>query len=360
MPKVLFHICDGIYPSVVGGMEIFNYYLIKNLSPDVAVFSSRKYDFDTEHIRYRKIRPTKIFDGIQLFWTLLRHRDIRTVVFSYSEAHWLLWYMNYLAVKLAGRRYVSVIHHGKVPPKDNIEKLGKFLKNSFRVIAVSDDIKRNYDEAFGINCTVIPPLIPFSVSELSKEECRRNYGIDNNAYLICQVGTIKEMKNPQTIIEAISLFSDQELKKYNPHIVFAGNNLMQDKLEELVKEKGLESRVHFIGFVPVEDVRDVMRMSDQYVISSDYEGTSVSLLEAMFNSMPIAASDVRGINGMISDWESALMFPVKNAYALKNVLLEMLDSEELRFSLGRKAKSAYIAKYDYLFILKTYRRLLES
>lgn len=361
MPKVLFHICDGIYPSVVGGMEIFNYFLIKNLAKNdgAYVFSSRPYDFNgVEWIKYRRIHPTKIFDGVQLFFALLRHRDIETVAFSYSEAHWLLWYINMLAVRLAGRKYISIIHHGRVPSSENVKQYGEFLRHSENVIAVSDDIKKNYDSVFGIDCTVIPPLIPFGLSKLSRADCRKRYGIPDDASVFCQVGTIKKMKNPQTVVEALSLFSEEELEKYNPHVVFAGKNCMRDSLQLLIREKGLESRVHFLGSIPVEDVRNIMRMSDLYLIASDYEGTSVSLLEAMYNAMPILASDVRGINDMVSDRESALLFSVNDANDLKNVLLKMLNSQKLRISLGERAKSVYSVKYDYPLILDAYRKLL--
>lgn len=358
MPKILFHICEGVYPSVVGGMEIFNYYLIKNLTPEVAVFSSLKFDFDTEYIRYRKIRPAKIFDGIQLFLVLLRRRDIETVVFSYSEAHWLLWHMNMLAVRLAGREYISIIHHGKAPSSENERRYREFLRYSAKVISVSDDIKRNYDRVFGTDCIVIPPLIPFELSSYSKNECREKFGMEPGYSLICQVGTVKEMKNPQTLIEALSLFSAPEMEKYNPHVVFAGRNLMQEKLEELIRRVGMEARIHFLDFVPVETVRDVMRMSDIYVISSDYEGTSVSLLEAMFNSMPILASDVRGIRDMVSNEENALMFPVKDACALKDGIIDFLESEKLRKTLGNKARETYLARFEYSSVVDSYKEML--
>ena len=360
MQKILFHICDGVYPSVVGGMEIFNYYLIKNLASDIAVFSSRKYDFDAEYITYRRIKPTKIFDGLQLFFVLLRNRDIKTVVFSYSEAHWLLWYMNMLAVRLAGREYISIIHHGKVPSGEHIKQHGKFLRHSAKLVAVSNDIKRNYYKVFGTDCIVIPPLIPFEQSVLDRNECREKFGMDPGASLICQVGTVKGMKNPQTLIEALSLFSEAEIEKYNPQVVFAGWNLMQKQLGELIRRKGLESRIHFLGFVPVEDVRDVMRMSDIYVIASDYEGTSVSLLEAMFNSMPIVASNVRGINDMLSDRENALMFPVKDALALKDGIIAFLESDELRKNLGSKAREVYGTRFDYSRVVDLYKKILEK
>ena len=170
---------------------------------------------------------------------------------------------------------------------------------------------------------------------------------------------IKEMKNPQTVVEALSHFTKEELGKYNPHIVFAGKNCMRESLQTLIKQKGLESRVHFLGFIPVEKVRDIMCMSDLYLIASDYEGTSVSLLEAMYNSMPILASDVKGINDMVRNREEALLFPAKDATGLKCLIIEYLESESLRVKLGKNAREFYDSRYAYSFVIESYKNILD-
>ena len=47
-------------------------------------------------------------------------------------------------------------------------------------------------------------------------------------------------------------------------------------------------------------IPDYYKTADFYIISSDYEGTSLSLLEAMFNKLAIIASDAPGINRMLT------------------------------------------------------------
>lgn len=356
MSKVLFHICNSVYPYVVGGMEIFNYYLIREISHrlDVAVFSGSEYDFDhIERFNYHSVRPTKLFDGFQLFILLLFHRDISLVVFSYSQAHPLLWLANCFAVILNRRKYVAIIHHGMVPDRKGFSLLSFFFRHASRVIAVSDDIKSNYDKLFDISCTVIPPLVPFKHTELTKMECRLEYKLPLDATIICQIGTIKEMKNPQTIVRAVAAMNSTEIGKYNPHIVFAGNCVF-DSFTDLVQVSGVADRVHLLGAIPKEDVCKILKASDYYLIASDYEGTSVSLLEAMYNNLPIIASDVRGIKDMVSHRHNALLFPAKDSDALLDCLKEYLDSPELRMELSNAARKSYNKKYNYDGMLDSY------
>jgi hypothetical protein len=67
MSKVLFVINDGVYPYHTGGMEIFNYHLIRTLSADrqIAYMASHKYDFESaEFVRSCSLRPAKFFTPI--------------------------------------------------------------------------------------------------------------------------------------------------------------------------------------------------------------------------------------------------------------------------------------------------------
>lgn len=58
-------------------------------------------------------------------------------------------------------------------------------------------------------------------------------------------GLFKGNENPDTIIEAIKLFTEEEKKNYSPYIVFAGDGVYMDSLKQKVTECGLENCVTF-------------------------------------------------------------------------------------------------------------------
>ncbi len=353
--KVLFEIKEGIYPSAVGGMEIFNYYFIRELSKfvDVSYTGICPYNHSKGNfIKRRSLRPTKYLDPIRLGINLLQHRP-NIVVISYSEAHAVMWRLYQQVLGLLNIPYLVVIHHGKVPSKDNFRSYLRFFKSAKSVVAVSNSIKKNYDELFDIDCIVIPPLIPFEKSNESKDILLKKFNLPSNAILIGMVGTVKDMKHQDTLIRAIASMHPDILAKYNPIVVIAGNGPTLDDMKNLAQKLNIADRVKFLGFVPKVQIGEIMKIIDYYVIASDYEGTSVSLLEAMYNGKPIIASNVIGINDTVSDKE-CLFFEVKNANKLKDQIIQLLEDVQLRDTISANAREKYNQKYDYNIMLQQY------
>ena len=363
MDKVLFVINHGIYPHITGGMEVFNYHLINNLSHNmpVAYMATHKYDYDSaEYIASRSIRPNTIFAPLQLLIFLLFHRKYKNVVFSFSAASWLIWPLYAIVIKLLNLKSTIVIHYGKEVPQHHTSAYKFFLKSASNIIAVSDDIKRNYDYAFDLDCKVLYPLIPFKKSEFSQAHNRKIYQIPNDANVLSMVGSLKEMKNPQTLLEALRLFNSSELTQYNPYIVYVGDGPMRTTLEDYVNRNNLSERVRFLGVIPNDKVCDIFSLSDIYIIASDFEGTSISLLEAMFNAKPIIASNVPGLNDMIFSGENGLLFEHNSSAELKKKIVQLLSDRGYSDSLGKTAYNSFLNKYSYSNIIGEYERILNK
>lgn len=357
----MFIINDGVYPYQTGGMEVFNYHLIKTLSLEMPVsyMASRRYDFESaEYIRSCSLRPTKLFTPLWMLIYLMFHREFRQVVISFSAAHWLVWKIYYWAVRLLKLKTTVVIHYGKEVPADHFSVYRDFLKAAENVVAVSEDIKKNYDAAYSVDCKVIYPLIPFTEADKDKSYYRAKYHIPADCNVISMVGSLKGMKNPQRIIEALCLFDKEELVKYKPHVVYAGAGPMMEELKFLVESKGLSEYVSFLGLIPNPQIREIMAMADAYLIASDFEGTSVSLLEAMYNSKAIVASNVPGLRDMISNGENGLLYEVDSPEQLKECIIELLKSKPDADRLGRAARYSYDLRYDYKDVLNAYKDLL--
>ena len=361
--KLHFIIGRGIYPNRVGGMEVFNYYFIKALKEkfNLSYQATIPYNFDgAKWYRTYTVKPTKLFSPLQVLFHLLFHPSVKKVVISFSEAHWLIWYLYTKIATLLRRDYYAIIHFGKSTPTEKFNVYKKFFEKAKRVIAVSHDIKKNYDKKYGINCDVQFPLVPFTEYNGTKEELCKIYNIPEDAKIVCMVGSIKEMKHPETILDAVSMFSSEEIAQHNPHIVYAGSGNMVQALKEKTKEYGIEERVHFLGFVPKEEVNKIFRMSHAYIIASDFEGTSVSLLEAMFNKKPIIASNAPGINDMVSNGESGLLFKTGNAKEVKEHLIAYFTQPALVEKLSDGAYKVFDSKYSYSNMIESYIRIFSE
>ena len=172
------------------------------------------------------------------------------------------------------------------------------------------------------------------------------------------VGTVKGMKNPDTILRAVANFSAQELEDIKPFILFAGGGDKLQEMKDLAKELNIDKNVKLLGNVAKEKVNEIYKLSDIYVIASDYEGTSVSLLEAMYNKKPIIASKARGIVDMLTEGNNCLMFNTKNEIELKEAVVRMATDKQLAEELSNNAQKTYNEKYSYSNTIDEYKKYL--
>ena len=101
-----------------------------------------------------------------------------------------------------------------------------------------------------------------------------------------------------------------------------------------------------------------MKMSDLYLIASEFEGTSVAALEAMYNSKPIIASNVPGLKDMFKHNVNALLYQVHNPEDLKSKIMNFLDNPEMAKNIGKAARELFDCKYDYSAMIKRYVELI--
>ena len=151
---------------------------------------------------------------------------------------------------------------------------------------------------------------------------------------VVSVGRLEEQKNHRLLLQAFAEFY-QNHPDYSLHIY--GKGMLEDELKNITTELGIEDKVIFEGFC--KDVLTQIRKSGMYVLSSDYEGISNSLLEAMAIGMPVISTDCPcgGARMLIEDSVNGLLVPVRDQKKLAEAMTYMADHEELARKMGRKA-----------------------
>lgn len=127
--------------------------------------------------------------------------------------------------------------------------------------------------------------------------------------------------------------------KGNWVLQLVGNGLMLEKTKALARELNLEKRIRFLG--ERSDVPDLLSQADIYVLASKWEGLPVSILEAMRASLPVIATDVGGISEMVKDEVTGLLARAGDPDHLRNRLQILIDSPELRTTLGKAARRSF-------------------
>lgn len=102
------------------------------------------------------------------------------------------------------------------------------------------------------------------------------------------VGRLEKQKNHKSLIEAFS-----KLSETNSQLWIVGDGILRSELTDIIKEKGLESRVILLGIR--KDVHKLLNDADCFVLSSLWEGMPMALLEAGMSGIPIITTNVGAI-----------------------------------------------------------------
>jgi glycosyltransferase involved in cell wall biosynthesis len=333
--KEIIFIQGNLYPYDIGGHEVFNYYLYQEFKNnyDVKIFSHYKKPTEVSENHYFQVtsfKPLALFFPLLTFFKLIKERKSKTtLVLTYSRSHWLNWWPYPILNKLFNLKYIIIIHGGGLTKWKWKLPLLKLFKRATLVIGISKRICLEYNERTGVYIKRMLPLIPFEKSSLKREGIREKYGIKNDENVFLIVGSIKPLKNPSTIISAAKYLGINFLIYHKIKFLFAGDGILLPQIKSQVVNSKLENHFNFLGNVSREIIPEIYALSDVYIISSDFEGTPLSLLEAMHNKLSIIAANSPGINDVITHDFNGLLFKTKDSKELANSIIKSLNRNEL-------------------------------
>lgn len=361
-------ISPQIYPCVIGGVEIFNYYLIKELAEKghkVWIITICEHNWDDINISLVKlnkrflVHPT-LSINFHILVKLMRLRKQIDIVHVPYTSNSPLVYPMLLAKRLFDISYIITIHGGGMHPWKHKAPHKLFFQYADAIVAVSETIKEEYEKRSGREIEVIPPLIPFEKSKISKGGLRTKHGFSDNDVIILCLGSIKKIKGSDILLDAFSGLGERYIKEKNLKLLYVGDGNMKSALERKVNERSLGECVKFSGSVPHEKVSEMYKFADIYIIPSLFEGTPIALLEAMYNALPIIGANVNGINSLISHEKNGLLFKKGDVGDLKEKIEELVGSENLSNILGNSARHSYSKSYAFGDMISKHIKLCKN
>ena len=124
----------------------------------------------------------------------------------------------------------------------------------------------------------------------------------------------EEQKDQPTLIRAISKLSS------DIHLLLVGEGPLIERSIELAKELDIADRVHFLGFR--NDVERILKTVDVVVLSSNWEGLSLSSIEGLASGSPFIASRVQGLQEIVLGY--GLLFEKGNAEELCSLIKKLI------------------------------------
>ncbi len=190
------------------------------------------------------------------------------------------------------------------------------------------------------------------IASIDRSEKRKELGLSADAAVIITVGELNANKNHIQVLEALS-----KLNKTNFHYLIVGNGEDEQKLQKAVNELLLRDKVSFLGFR--RDVPELLTASDVFILTSRREGLPKAVMEAMAVGLPIIATDVRGNRDLVKSGENGYLVPLGNAEQTAIAIERLIDSEDLRRSMGGKSKEL-VKQYDLQNILKEMEKIYDN
>ena len=181
--------------------------------------------------------------------------------------------------------------------------------------------------------TVIPNAQSITESRYSRQQSREILGLKNEHRVLGFVGRLAPQKRLHDVIWAFQLL--HQLVD-NARLVLVGSGPERDTLSELARSFGCRDRIVFAGHR--EDASSLMTAFDAFVLGSDFEGMSNSLMEAMSMGLPCIASDIPPNRELITDGETGILFPVGKAPDLAKLSARVLTDVDLANRLGQAAR----------------------
>jgi glycosyltransferase involved in cell wall biosynthesis len=197
--------------------------------------------------------------------------------------------------------------------KTSIEE---FLKKGKGVLSTDDVIQF----PTRINTDLFKPI--------SKESSRRLIKIDSNLTLVVTTGRLSELKGWKLMIEAFQKF---HMEVPNSMFLFLGDGEDRGKIESFISNNDLSEKIKIIGRVSHEELAQYLDAADLYIMGSQLEGWSTSLVEAISCGKPVVCTNFssakelveNGYNGFIIENFDSVEFSMAMVKALG------LDAENL-------------------------------
>jgi glycosyltransferase involved in cell wall biosynthesis len=235
-------------------------------------------------------------------------------------------------------------------------------RKSHRIIAVSESTRRyllaheDLDDSSvvtisnGIDTERFRPAIG-----AQRKQARSELGMPADAFVIGGVGRLVFQKNFLLFLKVAS-----NILKHYPEVRFAiaGTGPLEPILRAEAENLGISSQIIFLGHV--SNRQSLYHALDILLITSDFEGTPMTLLEAMASGIPVVASGVDGIAEVCSDGVNSLLALPGNSISFEQSLSRIISDQALRDDFASAGRRTILERYDIKGITERVERVYDE
>lgn len=223
-------------------------------------------------------------------------------------------------------------------------------------VALSSETKKTIEKLYGIhNIPVIYNgihIFDYQNSSAKRQKTKALLNIQDDQFVILHIGRFSPQKNHKLLIEA---FSKVLLHSSDVLLLLVGDGELKTEIESHVNSRGIQNNVRFLGMR--KDIPELLSASDLFVLSSDWEGVPLVILEAMAAGKPVVATSVGGVPEVVADGKSGFLVTKGDAYALADAILKILKTPDFAVRMGDNGRIIARDRFDIKETAKSYEKL---
>jgi glycosyltransferase involved in cell wall biosynthesis len=235
----------------------------------------------------------------------------------------------------------------------------RFLADSCdRVVSVSPSARDFHARRSGLplrRYEVIPNGLDaqaFARDEASRRRLRCQWGLGEDQVLLAFLGRLDREKGLDVLLSAMSHLA---ARGRPVEAIIAGEGPARQMIENFIAHGEGGRCCRYLGFVP--DVRAVLSAADIFVMPSRWEGFGLAAAEAMAASLPVIASDIPPLRGLLDGGTAGVLVEPEGSVALGEAILRLAEDAPLRAALGSAGRRRVVEAYPIEQNIAAHERL---
>jgi len=224
-------------------------------------------------------------------------------------------------------------------------------------VAVSREVAASVKRVYGVECNaMVPNCIPvenYRRSLADRVRWREKERFDCEAILFTCVGRLEPQKNPLLLVQAFAALNNPRI-----HLIMLGEGSLREQLVAYIREHGLERRVHLLG--KRNEVPECLAASDVFVLSSNWEGNPLAVMEAMAAGLPVVSTAVGGVPELVESGQQGILVPPGDCAAFAEAMRTLLNDPEKRTAMANAARVRATAAFNVERMAQGYERIYRA
>lgn len=329
------------------------------ISTEILVLNELNSPFKARLEEFPEVKIHYLGSDINVYNPLLTFR-LKPYLNNYDLIHVhlfpaLYWVSMAKILGLTNKPIVLTEHSTNNKRRGNVllRAIDKLIYKSFNeIVTISEAAKQSLEKHLGRsfnNISTIDNGVDLQTIYEAKPHERSELGFEKDNFLLIQVSSFRYPKDQKTVIKAL------ELLPKNVHLLLVGDGPLRNENEELASQLGLKERVHFYGIR--SDVPRLIKTADITMLSSAYEGLSLTSVEGLASGKPFLATDVPGLHDVVKD--AGILFELGNESELAEHVNKLINDSQYYKNTVNKCQ-ARAKKFDILNMVKNYASLYQK